>query len=141
MDAESLLNGALLGRLIAVLSLVVGLILLLTWFLRRSGLGKSWHRNGNRDKRLKILEIRPIDNQHRLVLIERDSTEHLLLIGNNSDLVIETNIHREKTGADALSDDPLERVRFRDVLPKTAIDKDTRILRPGERITTPEDDA
>lgn len=43
-------------------------------------------------RRLSIEEVIFIDNKHKLILIKRDNTEHLLLIGTNKDIVLETNI-------------------------------------------------
>jgi len=49
-----------------------------------------------KDKRVNILETTYIDPKHRLLLIKRDETEHLILIGNNS-MVIERNVNAAKT--------------------------------------------
>ena len=43
-------------------------------------------------KRLAILEVAPLDAKRRLVLVRRDGAEHLLLIGGESDLVVERAI-------------------------------------------------
>jgi len=127
------------GRLIAVLTLVIGLILLVTWVLRRTGIGNGLQKSGGKNKRLSIIEVRPVDNQRRLVLIERDSVQHLLLIGGNHDLLVESHIDPDKNAKTSQPDDPLERVRFRDVLPN-AKHPNTRIIRPGERLDPSEDD-
>ncbi|MBN2752053.1 MAG: FliO/MopB family protein [Rhodospirillaceae bacterium] len=133
MTADSLLDGAAIGRLIAILTLVVGLILLAAWLIRRLGLGMSVSRSGAKSRRLSILEIRPIDAQRRLVLVSRDDVQHLLLVGGGQDLVVETKI-------DPLpAEDPLDRVHFRDVV----LENDpsgTRILHPGARIDIPGDE-
>jgi hypothetical protein len=47
---------------------------------------------GRHGQRLGISEYHEIDQAHRLVLVRRDDTEHLLLIGGPHDLVIETGI-------------------------------------------------
>jgi flagellar protein FliO/FliZ len=47
---------------------------------------------GRRGSRLGISEYREIDKQRRLVLVRRDGVEHLLLIGGNDDLVVESGI-------------------------------------------------
>ncbi len=51
---------------------------------------------GRRGSRLGISEYREIDKQRRLVLVRRDGVEHLLLIGGNEDLVVETGITSEQ---------------------------------------------
>jgi hypothetical protein len=45
-----------------------------------------------RGQRLGISEYHELDQTRRLVLIRRDETEHLILIGGVQDLVIETGI-------------------------------------------------
>ena len=42
--------------------------------------------------RVQVIEYVEVDNQRRLVLVRRDLTEHLLLIGGPQDLVVETNV-------------------------------------------------
>jgi hypothetical protein len=48
--------------------------------------------SGRRGHRLSISEYHDIDKIRRLVLVRRDGVEHLLLIGPNQDLVIESGI-------------------------------------------------
>jgi len=38
------------------------------------------------------VEVATVDTRHRLVLVRRDGVEHLVLLGANSDLLIESNI-------------------------------------------------
>jgi flagellar protein FliO/FliZ len=93
MDSEYL-------RFVLALMLVLGLILLLAWALRRFGFGGMVRPAGK--KRLQVLESIVAGPRHRLVLVRRDQTEHLLLLGPNADLVVESGI----TGrADAKSTD------------------------------------
>lgn len=47
---------------------------------------------GRRGQRLGISEYHELDQTRRLVLIRRDETEHLILIGGVQDVVIETGI-------------------------------------------------
>lgn len=75
-------------RMVLALAAVVGLIAGAAWIARRSGLAGG--RLGQRGKRrLSIVESLGVDSRRRLVLIRRDDTEHLLLIGGGSDLLIE----------------------------------------------------
>lgn len=70
---------------------VIALMLLLSWTLKKTGLsGAVLQRAGKR--RLKIVEFLPIDHKHRLVLVRRDDREHLLVLGPDSEAVIETGI-------------------------------------------------
>jgi flagellar protein FliO/FliZ len=43
-------------------------------------------------QRIGVVENAPVDGTRRLVLVRRDDTEHLLLVGTHGDLVIESNI-------------------------------------------------
>lgn len=47
---------------------------------------------GGRKQRLAVIDATAIDNRRRLVLVRRDSVEHLLLIGGHNDLVVESPI-------------------------------------------------
>jgi len=47
---------------------------------------------GRKGQRLGISEYQEIDKTRRLVLVRRDETEHLVLIGGGQDLVIESGI-------------------------------------------------
>lgn len=48
---------------------------------------------GRRGQRLGISEYHEIDKTRRLVLVRRDDTEHLLLIGGGQDIVVESRIN------------------------------------------------
>ncbi|WP_300298738.1 flagellar biosynthetic protein FliO [Ferrovibrio sp.] len=43
-------------------------------------------------QRIGVVDSTPVDGTRRLVLIRRDDTEHLLLLGSHGDVVIETGI-------------------------------------------------
>ncbi|MGB8313706.1 MAG: hypothetical protein WCE69_04395 [Aestuariivirga sp.] len=68
---------------IAVAILIVGLLIFKT--LSRTV-------RGRKGQRLGISEYHEIDKTRRLVLVRRDDTEHLLLIGGAHDLVVESGI-------------------------------------------------
>ncbi len=79
---------------------VLGLIFLLTWILRRvSGINGGQAPFSRKDRRLKIIEGAAIGNRQRLVLVQRDNVEHLLLLGGTTDLVVERNITRNVLGS------------------------------------------
>jgi flagellar protein FliO/FliZ len=86
MEYETYLRFAL------ALLLVLGLIAIFAWALRRFGFGGALRANSRR--RIQILETTPIGPRHRLVLIRRDQTEHLLLLGPQGDLVVERGAER-----------------------------------------------
>ena len=75
---------------------VVGLGLLalfaVMWFIRGRS-NSTFIRGGkNRQPRLAVLDAAPVDTRRRLVLVRRDSVEHLILIGGPTDVVIESGI-------------------------------------------------
>lgn len=48
--------------------------------------------NKDNKKQLGILETQVVDARHKLVLVKRGNTSHLLLLGQHSTTVVETNI-------------------------------------------------
>lgn len=75
--------------LLFVLSLMGGL----AYILKRLGIGHGSVMAGAK-RRLKIIETLPIDARHKAVLIQRDDTQHLVVLNNSGDTVIETNIKK-----------------------------------------------
>jgi flagellar protein FliO/FliZ len=84
------------ARAIVALVLVLALIALTVWLMRRFGDGGLVGSSGGRGRqqRLAVLDSAPVDARRRLVLIRRDNVEHLILIGGPTDVVIEPNIVR-----------------------------------------------
>lgn len=76
--------------------LVLGLIGVTALILKRFGNGGMPTSGGgrNRQPRLAVLDSAVVDSKRKLVLVRRDNSEHLLLIGGPSDVVVETNINR-----------------------------------------------
>src|SRR4051812_3481440 len=79
-------------RFVLTLILVLGLILGLGWILRRMGFGVGTAGALTRRRRLRVVESAMVDGRHRAVLIRRDDTEHLVLVGPNTSQVIERGI-------------------------------------------------
>jgi hypothetical protein len=48
-----------------------------------------------------VIDAASVDARRRLVLVQRDNVEHLLLIGGPTDVVIEPNIDRTVAAATA----------------------------------------
>ena len=69
---------------------VLSLIGLVAVIARRVGFGLSTTVHGKRQRRLGIIESMNVDGKRKLVLIKRDNTEHLILLGADSDLLIES---------------------------------------------------
>ena len=84
-------------RFVLALVVVLGLIAALAWILRRYGAGRVTLGAGK--GRLGVVEAAHIDAKRRLVLIRRDDTEHLLLLGPTTETVVETGIAAETSGA------------------------------------------
>lgn len=84
------------ARAVVALVLVLALIALTVWLMRRFGDGNVVTAAGGRGRqqRLAVLDSAPVDARRRLVLIRRDNIEHLILIGGPTDIVVEPNIVR-----------------------------------------------
>ncbi len=79
-------------RFLAVLVLVLVLIAMCAWAARRFGLGGALAATKGGSKRLAIVEVKVIDARRKLVLLSCDTKEHLVLLGPNQDLLIESGI-------------------------------------------------
>jgi flagellar protein FliO/FliZ len=85
MDADVLL------RFFMALVFTLSLIGLLYWLVRRFAPSRLLTPGGS-GNRLQVLEVRTVDSRRRLVLVRRDKVEHLLLLGAQGDLVVESPI-------------------------------------------------
>jgi flagellar protein FliO/FliZ len=79
-------------RFLIALLFVLGLIGLLAVVARRLGLGYRVRSRPGQSRRLALVEVMPLDAKRRLVLVRRDEVEHLLLLGQSSDVVVEAGI-------------------------------------------------
>jgi flagellar protein FliO/FliZ len=91
----------LYSRFLLALVFVVALIAVLAWLARRFGLAGRGSA-GRAGRRLAIVESMALDGKRRLVLVRRDDTEHLVLVGGETALVVESGI-RPPHGAAAPS--------------------------------------
>jgi flagellar protein FliO/FliZ len=73
---------------------VLALIGLTAWLVRRFGANRLGGATRGRQPRLAVIDAASVDGRRRLVLIRRDNIEHLLMIGGPTDVVIEPNIVR-----------------------------------------------
>jgi flagellar protein FliO/FliZ len=94
-------------RFMLALAFVLGLILGAALLAKRFGIGNQAPMRLRGQKRLAIVESMALDTKHRLLLVRRDQTEHLIVIGGMSDLVIETGIVAHPT-SEASSTMPVE---------------------------------
>jgi flagellar protein FliO/FliZ len=74
-----------LAAFLFVMALMGGLVII----LRRMGLAAQ---NAGSKKRLKIVEVLYLDSRRKLAIVQRDDKQHLLVLGPNSETVIETSI-------------------------------------------------
>ena len=89
-------------RFAVALILVLGLIGLLALIAKRFGMVPRVTIGRTRgDKRVNIVDVTNIDGKRRLILVRRDDTEHLILLGVNGETVIESAI--EGPGAPAVA--------------------------------------
>jgi flagellar protein FliO/FliZ len=75
--------------------IVLGLIGLTAWAVRRFGTGRLGGAAARgRQPRLAVIDYASVDGRRRLILVRRDNVEHLLMIGGPTDVVVEPNIVR-----------------------------------------------
>ena len=78
-------------RFVLALVFVVGMIGALAYVAKRS-LPMFRNINTGPARRIAIVEVTPLDARRRLVLLRRDDVEHLVILGPNSETVVERNI-------------------------------------------------
>ncbi len=83
-------------RVLLAFLFVIALIGAMHFLLKRLNLQKRLYA-GKGGARLAVTESLMIDPRHKMILVRRDDKEHLLLLGTQQDLVIETGI---ETGMD-----------------------------------------
>jgi flagellar protein FliO/FliZ len=87
-------------KVVLFVIVVLGLLVLAFWLLRRFGGGRlGGGATRGRQPRLAVIDQASVDGRRRLVLIRRDNVEHLLIIGGPTDVVVEQNILRAATAA------------------------------------------
>jgi len=79
------------AALVFVLCLMGGL----AFMMKRLGMGQSGMISPSK-KRLKIVEILPLDARRKAMIIQRDDIQHLVVLGPSGETVIETNIKKPK---------------------------------------------
>jgi flagellar protein FliO/FliZ len=79
-------------QFVIALIFVLALIGVLAMVARRMGFGYRTPNRGKQAKRLSLIEVMPLDARRRIALIRRDSVEHLILLGNTNDILIESGV-------------------------------------------------
>ena len=98
-------------RYISALLFVLGLIGGCAFLLRRYGIGGGFsrQRKGRPFRRLRIVENLSLDPRRRVVLIEKDSTEYLLLLGPNRDLqIVDSGYYSSSEAEDFLGEEDVD---------------------------------
>jgi len=95
---------ALLWALTALILLVV--VLVVARLIGSMTFGTFVAGGRNRKTRLAVMDATAVDSHRRLVLIRRDDTEHLLLIGGPTDVVVERDIKLSQPRRPALTGHP-----------------------------------
>jgi flagellar protein FliO/FliZ len=118
MDAESYL------RFVLALVVVVGMILAVTWVMKRLGVGNNAMGPLGRKRRLRTVESATIDSRHRLVLVRRDAVEHLVLISPTGSQLIEAGIAAPADDNGSTESSPIG-FQFKSLLGQASSAKDT----------------
>ena len=79
-------------KFLLALAFVLGLIGALAWGARRFGLAGRLAPNSGPVRRLAVVEVLTLDARRKLVLLSRDGTEYLVLLGAGQDLLLEGGI-------------------------------------------------
>ena len=82
-------------RFITALIFVVSLMGILWIILKKIGINGGFTIQPGNKRRLKIVEVLPIDAKHKAILLRRDNKEHLVILGTNSETVVETSIPQQ----------------------------------------------
>ena len=75
-----------LAAIVSAAVIVVGLIGATTWLVRRFAAPRLGATTRARRPHLNVIDAVTIDGRRRLVLIRRDNTEHLMMIGGPTDV-------------------------------------------------------
>ncbi|MEO9459167.1 MAG: flagellar biosynthetic protein FliO [Lentilitoribacter sp.] len=88
--------GSLVFALLIV-SVAIGLFAVIAFFLKKKFNLAALGQKLNAGSRLSVVETIAVDQKRKLVLIQKDGTEHLVLVGGPTDLVIETSNSAHKS--------------------------------------------
>jgi hypothetical protein len=99
----------LAARFFIAFLVVLALIGLTAWLVRRFGSNRLGGTARGRQPRLAVIDAATVDGRRRLVLIRRDNIEHLLMIGGPTDVVVEPNIVRAVAARGPAVADPVVR--------------------------------
>ncbi|HEX8415893.1 MAG TPA: flagellar biosynthetic protein FliO [Sphingomicrobium sp.] len=81
-----------LFRTMGALGVVLGMLAGALWIVRRYDIKLPGQMGGGPLRRLELIERLPIDGKRAMALIRRDGREHLILLGPEGPLMVETGI-------------------------------------------------
>ena len=87
-------------RLFAAMAFVLSLMGGLALTLKKLGISANVAVPAKK-RRLKLVEALPMGQRHRAVLIQRDDKQHLVILGPNSETIVETNLKPAKNDQDS----------------------------------------
>ncbi len=87
-------SGAVVAQFLITLVVILLVLGLVYWVVRRFGGVRFNGGARGRLPRLAVVDAVPVDSRRKLVLVRRDNVEHLLLIGGASDVLVEPGIQR-----------------------------------------------
>jgi flagellar protein FliO/FliZ len=94
------------ARFVGALTIVLGLIAVCAYAVRRFGLAPRL--TTGTDRRVRIVEVATVDARRQMVLLRRDNVEHLVLLGPTGDLVVESGIEALPVPNEDFGDRPAE---------------------------------
>lgn len=95
-------------RVAVALAVIASLLGVTVVIMRRlSARGRASAGRGRSGPRIAVLDSVAVDQRRKLVLVRRDEVEHLLLIGGNSDIVVEPQINAREETAPAATAAPV----------------------------------
>jgi flagellar protein FliO/FliZ len=80
-----------------IVSVAIGLFAVIAFFLKKKFNLAALGQKLNAGSRLSVVETIAVDQKRKLVLIQKDGIEHLVLVGGPTDLVIETSNSAHKS--------------------------------------------
>ncbi|MTI11242.1 flagellar biosynthetic protein FliO [Curvivirga aplysinae] len=89
---DSVIGYADFLRMIVALIFVLSLILLALFLARKYGKGWGFQHTPLTKRRLQIIESLPVGPKQRMMIVRRDDVEHVLVIGQETAVLVEKDI-------------------------------------------------
>lgn len=88
-------------RMMGALGVVLGILAGALWAIRRYDIKLPGRVGAGAGRRIELIERLPLDTRRSVALIRRDGREHLILVGPEGAVLVETGIIRDQRDADA----------------------------------------